>query len=59
MKHSLCLCFDEENLLTCHTRISNDGTLNYDIRFPILLQRSSNFTMLIISAFAAGRVQIL
>ena len=48
MKHSLCLFFDEENLLRCRTRISSDETLNYGMRFPILLQRSSNFTKLII-----------
>ena len=48
MKHSLSLFFDEENLLRCRTRISSDETLNYGIRFPALLQRSSNFTKLII-----------
>ena len=42
MKHSLLLFFEEENLLRCRTRISSDKTLNYGIRFPILLQRSSN-----------------
>ena len=47
MKHSLRLLFDEDFLLRC-TRISSDETLNYGIRFPILLQRSSNFTKLII-----------
>ena len=48
MKHSLRLFFDEENLLRCRTRISSDKTLKYGIRFPALLQRSSNFTKLII-----------
>ena len=42
MKHSLRLFFEEENFLRCRTRISSDKTLNYGIRFPILLQRSSN-----------------
>ena len=42
MKHSLRLFFGEENFLRCRTRISSDKTLNYGIRFPILLQRSSN-----------------
>ena len=42
MKHSLRLFFEEENFLRCCTRISSDKTLNYGIRFPILLQRSSN-----------------
>ena len=46
MKHSLRLFFDEENLLRCRTRISSDKTLKYGIRFPALLQRSSNFTIL-------------
>ena len=48
MKHSLRLFFDEENLLRCRARISSDETLNYGIRFPALLQRSPNFTKLII-----------
>ena len=48
MKHSVRLFFDEENLLRCRTRISSNETLNYGIRFPALLQRSSNFTKLII-----------
>ena len=48
IKHSLRLFFDEENLLRCCIRISSDETLNYAMRFPILLQRSSNFTNLII-----------
>ena len=48
MKHFLRLSFDEENLLRCCTRISSDETLNYGVRFPILLQRPSNFTKLII-----------
>ena len=48
MKHSLRLYFGEENLLRCRTRISSDETLKYGIRFPALLQRSSNVTKLII-----------
>ena len=48
MKHSLRLFFNEENLLTCRTRISSDKTLNYGMRYPILLQIWSNFTKLII-----------
>ena len=48
MKHFLRLFFDEENLLRCLARISSDETLKYGIRFPALLQRSSNFTKLII-----------
>ena len=48
MKLSLRLFFDKENLLRCRTRISSDETWNYGMRFPILLQRLSNFTKLII-----------
>ena len=48
MKHSLRLYFGEENLLRCRTRISSDKTLKYGIRFPALLQRSSNVIKLII-----------
>ena len=48
MKHSLRLFFNEENSLTCRTRISSDKTLNYGMRYPILLQIWSNFTKLII-----------
>ena len=48
MKHSLRLLFDEEKLLRRRTRISSGETLNYGIRFPALLQRSSKFTKLII-----------
>ena len=48
MKHSLRLFFDKENLFRCRTRISSNETLKYGIRFPALLQRSSNFTKLII-----------
>ena len=48
MKHSLCLFFYEENLWRCRARISSEETLNYGMTFPILFQRSSNFTKLII-----------
>ena len=34
--------------MRCRTTISNQETLKYGIRFPALLQRSSNFTKLII-----------
>ena len=47
MKYSRRLFFDEENLLRCRARISSEETLNYGMRFSILLQRPSNVTKLI------------
>ena len=48
MKHSLFPFYNGENLLRCCTRISNEETLNYVMRFPILLQRSLNWSKYII-----------